>query len=500
MLIFYLCYRTIPFEGKERSGRGMFLRKAPNPWVSIILIVFILCGSFIGKAGAMTIEEEKKLGKKVFLEIEKSVEWVNDPTLQSFLDTMGRSLIAQVGTTTFEFKFYLIRASEPNAFAVPGGYIFVTTGLIVLAENEQELAGVLGHEIAHVMERHVAQMFERSKQLSIATVAAVIAGVLLGGGGKASEAAATMAMATSEALALKYTRENETDADQNGLQYVTKAGYDPKGMIAFLNKISKISLASAPQIPPYLLTHPVTEDRISLLENLILIGGKPGGPFRSIGNFRKIQMRAFVEEREAQASIIQFQSLVDTRPQDVEGYYGLGLAYRKMGRLDKSAEVFQMGTTIAPADPDLLNELGIVYFLSGRLDLAIQNLEAAQSLSRARPDSYEDLSSVYYLGRGYQEKGEMAKALPFLLRVKKELPEFGDVHYHLGSVYGRMGQKGLSHFYFGRYFKLRGERSNALTHFRKAADLLEKGSPEREEVQREIKELAGEKEPSSKHP
>jgi hypothetical protein len=90
----------------------------------------------------------------------------------------------------------------------------------------------------------------------------------------------------------------------------------------------------------------------------------------------------------------------------------------------------------------------------------------------------------------------MAKALPFLLKVRKELPEFSDVHYHIGSIYGRMGQKGLSHFYFGRYFKLRGEKSNALTHFRKAAELLEKGSPEREEVQREIKELAGTKEPN----
>jgi predicted Zn-dependent protease len=485
-----LFYCVLSFEEKGRLGRGMFLRKAPNHWVSIILGLFILCGGFIGKAGAMTIEEEKKLGKKVFLEMEGSVEFVKDPTLQAFLDGMGRSLVAQVGATTFEFKFYLIRASEPNAFAVPGGYIFVTTGLIVLAENEHEVAGVLGHEIAHVMERHVAQMFERSKRLSIATVAAVIAGVLLGGGGKASEAAATMTMATSEALVLKYTRENETDADQNGLQYVTKAGYDPKGMIAFLNKISKVSLASAPKIPAYLLSHPVTENRISLLENLIQIGGKPNGPFRSIGNFRKIHMRAFVEEREAQASITQFQSLVDTRPQEAEGYYGLGLAYRKMGRLDKSAEVFQKGTTIAPADPDLLSELGIVYFLSGKLDLAIKNLEIAQSLSRARTDSYEDLSSVYYLGRGYQEQGEMAKALPFLLRVRKELPEFSDVHYHLGSVYGRMGQKGLSHFYFGKYFKLRGERSNALTQFRKAADLLENVSPEREEAQREIKELS----------
>ena len=476
----------------------MFLRKAANYCISLILILVILCGSFASKAWAMTIEEEKKLGKTIFLEMERGIEFVKDPALQAFLERMGQSLISPMGATPFEFKFYLINVLDPNAYALPGGYIFVTTGLITLAENENEVAGVLSHEISHVTQRHVSQMIEKSKRMSIATLAAILAGVLAGGGGKVSQATMVGAVAMAEAQGLKYTRENEVDADQNSLQFMLKAGYDPSGLITFLTKIQKVGLASAAQIPPYLSTHPVTENRISLLENLIQIEGKPGGPFRSTGNFKKIQTKAFVEEREAQASITYFQSLVDTRPQEAEGYYGLGLAYRKMGRLDKSAEVFQKGAAIAPADSDLLNELGIVYFLSGKLDLAIQNLEAAQSLSRARTGAYEELSSVYYLGRVYQEKGEMAKALSFLLRVKKELPEFGDVYYNLGSVYGRMGEKGLSHFCFGKYFKLRGDRSNALTHFQKAADLLAKGSPEREEVQREVKELVGPKEPSSK--
>ncbi|MGQ9645575.1 MAG: M48 family metalloprotease [Thermodesulfobacteriota bacterium] len=467
----------------------MFSRKVKNCGALFLLVLFVLWGSFVGKAGAMTIEEEKKLGKRIFLEIEKDVEFVKDPALQIFLDEMGRSLVAQVGATPFDFKFYLIKTSEPNAFAIPGGYIFVTTGLIVLAENEHELAGVLGHEIAHVTERHVDQIFERSKRLSIATVAAVIAGVLLGGGGKGSEAAATMAMATSEALVLKYTRDNERDADQNGLQYVVKAGYDPNGMITFLNKISKASLTSTPKIPAYLSTHPVTENRISLLENLIQIAGKPSGLFRSIRNFRKIQMRAFAEEREAHVSVTHFQSVVEGRPEDAEGYYGLGLAYRRMGRLDKAAEVLQKGTTIAPEDPDLFNELGIVYFLSGKLDLAIENLEVAKSLFREASD--ENLVGLYYLGRGYQEKGEMAKALPLLLRARKEMPEFSDVYYHLGLLHGRMNLRGLSHFYFGKYYQLRGEKNNALSQFRRATDLLEKGSPERDEAEREIKELTG---------
>jgi predicted Zn-dependent protease len=462
-------------------------------WTVLLLILFFLLGSSLRVARAMTVEEEKKLGKTIMLEMDKNVEQVKDLALQAFLDKMGRSLVAQVGYTPFEFKFYLIKALDPNAFAIPGGYIFVTTGLLVLAENEHEVAGVLSHEISHVTARHVAQMIERSKRLNIATLAAMIAGMLLGGGGQGSQAAAAMAMASAEALALKYTRENEVDADQNSLQYMIKAGYDPHGIITFLNRMNKISLASAPKIPSYLSTHPATENRISLLENLLQIAPKPLGPFEANGNFRKIQVKAFVEEREAHVATIHFQSLVDANPKDMVGYYGLGLAYQKMGRLDKSIEVLQKAHSLAPKDSDILRELGIADFLSGKLDLAIENLEAMRPIPLTGADRSEDLMGLYYLGRGYQEKGDFAKALPLFLEVRKEMPEFIDVYHNLGLVYGRMDQKGLSHLYFGKHFKLRGEKNNALLHLRKASDFLEKGSAEREEAQREIKELTGKK-------
>ena len=109
----------------------------------------------------MTTEEERKLGKQVLLELQKNVSFVTDLNVQTFVEKVGYSILNQVGPTPFEFKFYVINSLDPNAFAIPGGYIFVTTGLIVLADNEQEIAGVLSHEIAHVMHRHIAQLIER---------------------------------------------------------------------------------------------------------------------------------------------------------------------------------------------------------------------------------------------------------------------------------------------------------------------------------------------------
>jgi predicted Zn-dependent protease len=470
----------------------MILRKKITVCV-ILLLLCLLSGSLVRESRAMTIEEEKNLGRKILLEMEKGVEWVRDLTFQSYINRIGHSLVAQAGPAPFEFKFYLINGTDPNAYAIPGGHIFLTTGLFVLAENEQEVAGVLSHEISHVMARHVAQMIERSKRLNIASMAAIIAGVFLGGGGKATEAVAATAMATAEALALKYTREMEVEADQNSLRYMIKAGYDPSGLITFMNKIYRLSLTSGPRIPIYLSTHPAIEDRISLMENLLQSGPKPAGPFKTSETYRKIQAKAFVEERAPHVGINHFQSVVDSSPKDVDAYYGLGLAYRKMGRLDKSEEIFQYAHSLASDDREVLRELGITSFLSGKPDQAIKNLETAQSLFRDSGDRNEDLLTLFYLGKCHQEKGDITRALPLFLKVKKEHPEWMDVHHSLGSVYGRMGRKGLSHFHFAKYFKLRGENQNALLHFRTSLDWLERGSLEREEAQREIKALAGSK-------
>ena len=451
-------------------------------------VLFVLLVGGVRGTQGMTVEEEKIMGRKVFLEIEKSTEIVKDLPLQDFVDRIGRSLLTQAGSTPFDFNFYIVKAQDPNAFAIPGGYIFLTTGLIVLADNEQEIAGVVGHEIAHATERHIAELIDQSKRLNLATLAAVLAGALLGGG-KGTEAVATTAMAGAAALTLKYTRDHETEADQVGLHTLLKAGYDPKGLLTFLNKMYKTSLAVAPKIPPYLSTHPAIENRITLLESLIQIEKTPAGPPRRVGDYRWIQARAFVEERDPNVAVQHFESMTKTNPQDGVAYVGLGLAYRKMGRLDRSIEALERANALSPHERDPLRELAISQFLSGRVDQAIQMLERVALSSSQGTGQGEDVLDVYYLGRGYKEKGELTKALSLFLRVQREEPGFGEVYQQLGSVYGRMGQQGLSHFHFGKYFKLRRDERSALFHFRMAVDSLERGSPEREEAQREIKVL-----------
>ena len=176
----------------------------------------------------MTTEEEKKLGKKVLLEIRKEADFVRDLNVQAFVERIGYSLVDQLGPTPFDFKFYVINALDPNAFAIPGGYIFITTGLIILADNEQEIAGVLSHEISHVTQRHVAQMIEKSKRLSIATLAAMVAGMLAGRGGAGSAAAVAMAQGTAGALAIEIYPGNGNGCGSKRLAFIDQSGLRPQ--------------------------------------------------------------------------------------------------------------------------------------------------------------------------------------------------------------------------------------------------------------------------------
>lgn len=470
------------------NEKGSIFDHLKKKILCLLLLFFFLLGNFINATDAMTTEEEKKLGEKVFHEIEKKVEFVTDPTIQNFLDRIGQSLVDSVGPVPFNFKFYLIKSSEPNAFALPGGYIFITTGLINMAEYEQEIAGVLAHEIAHVTGRHIAQLIEKGKKINIASIVAILAAMLAGRGGVGSQAAATMASATAEALTLKYTREMEMDADQNGLNYLMKAGYDPNGIVSIFKKLFKYSLISTTNTPPYLSTHPAIENRVSLLENLLQVEPRSREPFRTIGNFKRVRTKVFIEEREPQAAITQFQSVINSNPSDTDAYYGLGLAFQKMGRLDKSIEALEQAHFLTPRDLDISRELGITYFLSGKVDQAIDLLETVRSSPEYHGGT--DLMVLYYLGRGYQVKEDFSQALRLFQRVQKGWPEFVDVLLHLGSVYGRTGQKGLSHFYYGKYFKKKGDLKVALLHFRTALEGLEKGTPEREETQKEIQGLS----------
>ena len=184
-------------------------------------------------------------------------------------------VLKQTQKAPFNFRFLIINSSAINAFATPGGYIYINKGLISVAENEGELAGVIAHEIGHANARHIASIIEKSQKLNIATLAAIIAGAFLGGGGEATAAIAAFSLAGNSSLTLKYMREHEEEADRLGIVYLVDAGYYPAAMVDFL-KIMKQHEFLSKTMPSYLLTHPGTDDRIFYLDSLDFNAISPG--------------------------------------------------------------------------------------------------------------------------------------------------------------------------------------------------------------------------------
>ena len=464
------------------------MKKRPR-WCIVLTAVLLLnglAGAILGSSAhaLLSVEKEKEMGRRLVLQIEKELEIIRDPTVQQYVERIGKRIVAEIGATPYEFRYYVVKSPDPNAFAVPGGHIFLASGLIIMASSEDEVAGVVGHEIAHIKARHIAQRIERAKKLNLASLAAILAGAIVGG--KAAGAIMAGSAAASQSLALKYGRDDESEADEFGFQYVTDAGYDGWGLVSFLKKIHRMSFHSPGTPPSYLSTHPGTEDRISYLMGR-LRDSPPKGIKGNGKDLKRVQVKLFVEERDAQTAVTHFQSILKGKPTDVDARYGLALAYRKMGRMDLAIGELERARRQSPPDGGVLRELGICYFLNGRLDEAVSLLRESLVIHP------RDILSLYYMGRAYQEKGDSQAALDSYLRAKEINPEVVDLYYSLAMVYGKMGDRCNSHRHFATYFSKRGEAGYTVVHLRKVLQYCDKKEGIQEEIRRLEKELKEEK-------
>jgi len=223
------------------------------------------------KAFSISVKEEKDLSREFMKYVNHNYEFIEDPFIVNYVETIGKRILAVVPEQPYPYHFYVIKADVYNAMAGPAGNIFINSGLFAAMESEEELAGILSHEISHSVCRHISQKIEQSKKINIATLAGVVAGTLLGGGGSAAAAQAVTAgsIAAGKSVALANSRENEMQADQLGLKYLADAGYSAKGLVKILKKMREKQWYTSAQIPTYLSTHPGTEDRIGYVGSWI---------------------------------------------------------------------------------------------------------------------------------------------------------------------------------------------------------------------------------------
>ncbi|HET9404465.1 MAG TPA: M48 family metalloprotease [Burkholderiales bacterium] len=212
--------------------------------------------------------QERRLGESIMREIRADRTYYDDAEATDYLAGLGNRLVARSADARQEFDFFLIRDGQINAFALPGGFIGVNTGLLLASQSESELASVMAHEIAHVTQRHIAGMIAQQKQSTVTALASLAAALLLSRvSGDAAQAAFAFGQAGAIQSQLNFTRENERDADRAGLQILDQAGFDPHAMASFFERLQRATRVYEGGAPSYLRTHPLTFERIADIQN-----------------------------------------------------------------------------------------------------------------------------------------------------------------------------------------------------------------------------------------
>lgn len=347
---------------------------------------------------ALSQSHEDRIGREIMGQIRSSGDFLNDPALAEYLNQMGDALTLAARTGGQAFQFFLVRDTSLNAFALPGGYVGVHTGLIAATRNESELAGVLAHEIAHVTQKHIARMVDDQRGVGLSTLAALALAILAA---RSNSDASQAILATSQALAvqrqLDFTRENEKEADRIGLQTMQGSGYSPQGMASFFERLQARTRLLENNAPAYLRTHPLSHERIADLQNRLA-----DLPYRQHADspaYLFARARVQAEEGDRHEAVKRFEVLVADRP-SAEHWYGLAWAALRAADFAKADTASAKVMGMAPMEP-------MVQLLAVEVALAAGRVEQAADLAQTalkahggyRPLIYAQVTALLRSGK-----------------------------------------------------------------------------------------------------
>lgn len=376
--------------------------------------------------GGVTIKDEKEMGHKFDVMVRSNMGIIEDPEVSQYVNSIVQRLVKVIPPQPFVFKATVVLHNSLNAFAVPGGYVYVFTGLIMNMDREEELAGVLAHELAHVTQHHVASRLERAQFVTLGSLLLAIAGVAAGGSG--GGALAVGALGAGQSAMLNYSRMDETEADQIGLQYLVAAGYPPQGMIDGFKVLRQKSWMSGTSVPTYLSTHPAIGDRINGLQARIQGMGKAvQGRVQDNKRFVRVKTLLWARYGDSQAALQRFSG------KDGLSCMGRGIVLARLNRVNEAGTAFDAALAASPNDPLVLREAGIFHYRKGDMSRADGLLRQAMRL-----DSRDYMASFFY-ARMLDETGRQSQAWQYYKDVLRYVPEDAEVHESYARSLGKSG-------------------------------------------------------------
>jgi len=479
----------------QRYHQNVLLRK--HNFFMLAFIITLFCGQQscfansllpdLGSASSPTLSpiEEQELGRSILGEIERSLHLYHDNITNEYLATIGYRIVATFSHAQNNFRFFTVLDPRINAFALPGGFIGINSGLILAAETESELAGVIAHEVAHVKQRHIARMYEHMGRVKLSTIAGLIASVILATQNpEAGTGAMAATLAGSQQAMINFTREHEREADSIGIQALAKAGYDPMGMPSFFHRMQQEARFYGRWVPEYLLTHPLSSERL-----IVSKSRAEQFPYKQIPDsqlFHLVKARIHVASATTpQESTRYFQQALDkgTYRNKVGALYGLALSLLQEGKPEEA-------DTIVDTLLEHSNNEPLFLLAKAQIKTSQKDFSAALSLLRTSLQANpKHNATTVTLAELLINQNQSENAIQVIKKHMHLYPNQPELYMLLSSAYTKNKAPVKAHLAQAQALKLYGEHRSALRQLQIARKLSPITDREIRQIDAKISEI-----------
>ena len=415
----------------------------------------------LGDASSDALSEhaERELGAKTMAQLRSSGAVLDDPEVTAYLQSLGQRLAASDRAIAgAHFEFFAVPDRSINAFALPGGYIGVNTGLILTARSESELAAVLAHEIIHVSQRHIARQVQAQSGSQLLSLAAMLAGLVAASTGNGQVAQAAIAGATAGTIQsqLNYTRAHEREADRIGFELLVGAGLDPAAMANFFRRLQQHSRTRESSLPGYLRSHPLTHERIAEAQNRAL-----SARYRQVvdsPDFALVQglLKSYRGDSAAAVERLEGELASAGAAQAPALHYGLAAALLRHQAFDRAmAHIGKVGEA-GLRHPMVEALAGQILHQAGRHDEAIARYRSALEDYPHHRQLQQDYPRALLRAGRHAEAASFARQQLARLRGNEEL------HLVAAEADAKLGRTLSSHYHQGEAYAARGNLGAAV--------------------------------------
>lgn len=435
-------------------------------------------------SAVITPAQERRLGESIMRQIRADPAYLDDAEVSDYLNAVGYRLVGSSPDPAGPFEFFCVRDNSVNAFALPGGFVGVHSGLLLVAQSESELASVLSHEIAHVTQHHIARLIAGQQKAGLASMAALAVAILAArSNSDISQAAILGAQAGMIQSQLNFTREHEREADRIGLQILDKSGFDVHAMPVFFERLQKATRVYESNAPSYLRTHPVTYERIADVQSRI-----QSMPFRQVPDdieFQLVRARLTAMEGNPREAAANFMRLLNERKVSSESAarYGLVVALLRAGDFPRARRELASLQSLKARSPMIDALAAQTLIASGELE---KGLAAYREGLRANPGRRA-------LAYGYADAlinarraNEAVEYLSSKLETRSADPKLYELQ---ARGYAATGKRMLQHRALAEAYALRGNLRGAIEQLQIAQKAGDGDFYQQSSVEARLKEL-----------